>query len=100
MKIRKFNEELGGDIDVEYVKYCFADLLDSGVNIEERESAAYGKWLQINFDVKKIEKLGEFGSPTPEFICSVKENTEVFSFSDEFEIILVKSLKGERIFNI
>ena len=44
MKIRKFNENADKEIDAEYVRYCFADLIDSGVaTIDERENAAYGK---------------------------------------------------------
>lgn len=37
MKIRRFNEMAGGQIDADYIKQCFADLSDSGVaEISER----------------------------------------------------------------
>ena len=35
MKIRKFNEELNEEFDSDYVKTCFADLLDAGAQAEE-----------------------------------------------------------------
>jgi len=53
-----------------------------------------------NSSITRTLDLDEIKPYVNRFICSVKENTEVFSFCDEFEIILVKSLKGERIFNI
>ena len=68
MRIKKFNEALNEEFDSDYVKTCFADLLDAGAQVEERESAAFGKWISIKIDFNNIEKLGEFGGVTREFI--------------------------------
>ena len=63
MKIRKFNEARE-NIDSEYVSHCFADLLDSGAELTElnfrsdRDSFLY---VEIKFDIKTVEKLGEMG---------------------------------------
>lgn len=68
MRIKKFNEAINEEFDSDYVKTCFADLLDAGAQVEERESAAFGKWISIRIDFNNIEKLGEFGSVAYEFI--------------------------------
>lgn len=68
MRIKKFNEALNEEFDSDYVKTCFADLIDAGAQAEEKESAAYGKWIKIKIDFNNIERLGEFGGVTREFI--------------------------------
>ena len=68
MRIKKFNEALNEEFDSDYVKTCFADLLDAGAQVEEKESAAFGKWISIKIDFNIIERLGEFGGVTREFI--------------------------------
>ena len=68
MRIKKFNEAINEEFDSDYVKTCFADLLDAGAQVEERESAAFGKWISIKIDFNIIERLGEFGGVTREFI--------------------------------
>ena len=68
MRIKKFNESLNEEFDSDYVKTCFADLLDAGAQVEEKESAAFGKWISIKIDFNIIERLGEFGGVTREFI--------------------------------
>ncbi len=61
MKIRKFNESADKEIDAAYVRYCFADFIDAGnTRIESKESAAYGKWVDIEITLPKISKLPEF----------------------------------------
>ena len=67
MKIRKFNESTDKEIDAEYIRQCFADIIDSGIaTVEEKESAAYGKWVSMSIDLKDI-KSGMVNS-SPEFI--------------------------------
>jgi hypothetical protein len=57
MKIRKFNESTDKEIDAEYIRQCFADIIDSGIaNVEEKESAAYGKWVSMSIDLKRHKK--------------------------------------------
>ena len=68
MKIRKFNEAQTEDFDSDYVKTCFADLLDAGAQVEEKESDTGKKWLSIKIDFNNIDRLGEFGGVNREFI--------------------------------
>ena len=67
MKIRKFNESTYKEIDAAYIRQCFADIIDSGIaTVEEKESAAYGKWVSMSIDLKDI-KSGMVNS-SPEFM--------------------------------
>jgi hypothetical protein len=68
MKIRKFNEAQTEEFDSDYVKTCFADLLDAGAQVEEKESDTDKKWLSIKIDFNNIDRLGEFGGVNREFI--------------------------------
>ena len=68
MKIRKFNEAQTEEFDSDYVKTCFADLLDAGAQVEEKESDTGKKWLSIKIDFNNIDRLGEFGGVNREFI--------------------------------
>ena len=74
MKIRKFNESTDKEIDAEYIRQCFADIIDSGIaTVEEKESAAYGKWVSMSIDLKDI-KSGMVNS-SPEFISRNARNS-------------------------
>jgi len=92
MKIRKFNESADKEIDAEYVRYCFADLIDSGVaTLDERESAAYveqwgnGKWLAMGIDLKVIT-IGEVNSSPPNTIVLLLDsNTSLGKHIDAYE---------------
>ena len=54
--MRKFSESLDNEIDAAYIRQCFADIIDSGIaTIEEKESAAYGKWVAMSIDLKEIK---------------------------------------------
>jgi hypothetical protein len=54
--MRKFSESLDNEIDAAYIRQCFADIIDSGIaTIEEKESAAYGKWVSMSIDLKEIK---------------------------------------------
>ncbi len=56
-RIRKFNESAEREIDAEYVRNCFADLIDSGKAMSiERSSAAYGRWMEIHCIVEFPDK--------------------------------------------
>lgn len=68
MRIKKFNEALNEEFDSDYVKTCFADLIDAGAQAEEMESEYLGKWLSIKIDFNNIDRLGEFGGVNREFI--------------------------------
>lgn len=81
MKIRKFNESTDKEIDAEYIRQCFADIIDSGIaTIEEKESAAYGKWVSMSIDLKDI-KSGTVNS-SAEFIS---RNTSLGRHIDAYE---------------
>lgn len=81
MKIRKFNESTDKEIDAEYIRQCFADIIDSGIaTVEEKESAAYGKWVSMSIDLKDI-KSGMVNS-SPEFIS---RNTSLGRHIDAYE---------------
>lgn len=81
MKIRKFNESTYKEIDAAYIRQCFADIIDSGiVTVEEKESAAYGKWVSMSIDLKDI-KSGMVNS-SPEFIS---RNTSLERHIDAYE---------------
>lgn len=82
MRIKKFNENLNEEFDSDYVKTCFADLIDAGAQVEEKESAAYGKWISIKIDFNSIGKLGEFGRVNLEFIS---RRNKLNSFINEWE---------------
>lgn len=62
MKIRKFNESNNEEeIDVEYISHCFADLLDAGAELKEKEFITpYGnrKCVELSFDIKTEVILG------------------------------------------
>ena len=62
MKIRKFNEEANNEIDGEYIRQCFADLIDEGrAKSIEKSSAAYGSWIEIHclIEFPDEPKLGD-----------------------------------------
>ena len=81
MKIRKFNESTDKEIDAEYIRQCFADIIDSGIaTVEEKESAAYGKWVSMSIDLKDI-KSGMVNSSL-EFIS---RNTSLGRYIDAYE---------------
>ncbi len=74
MKIRKFNESNNEEeIDVEYISHCFADLLDAGAELKEKELITpYGnrrgpggttmlKYVELIFDIKTEVSLGDTG---------------------------------------
>lgn len=74
MKIRKFNESNNEEeIDVEYISHCFADLLDAGAELKEKELITpYGnrrgpggttmlKYVELSFDIKTEVSLGDTG---------------------------------------
>ena len=64
--MRKFSESLDNEIDVAYIRQCFADLIDSGAaTVEARESASYGKWAAISISQFETDRII---SPAKEFI--------------------------------
>lgn len=71
MKIRKFNESHDEEIDTEYITFCFADLLDEGAELKEKEFITpYGnrKCIEFSFDIKMGVNLGDTGRGDREFI--------------------------------
>lgn len=86
MRIRKFNEEFdeetGDDLDIVWVKDCFADLVDSEfAEITEHESAAYGKWVSISVSMVDLSKgtlnsKSELVSDDNSFVKYVKIHNE------------------------
>ena len=58
MKIRKFNENADKEIDTEYVRNCFADLIDSGkAKVREREAQDFNRVIQhINIELNRIDE--------------------------------------------
>jgi hypothetical protein len=67
--MRKFSESLDNEIDVAYIRLCFADLIDSGDTIvEERSKDAYPKTIKyVSVSVSQFE-INRIISPTKEFI--------------------------------
>jgi hypothetical protein len=67
--MRKFSESLDNEIDVAYIRQCFADLIDSGDTIvEERSKDAYPKTIKyVSVSVSQFE-INRIISPTKEFI--------------------------------
>lgn len=69
--MRKFSESLDNEIDVAYIRQCFADLIDSGdatVNEKEKEPssmAPFKKWVTISVSQFEINRII---SPTKEFV--------------------------------
>jgi len=69
--MRKFSESLDNEIDTEYIRQCFADLIDSGVAVvNEREKepssmAPFKKWVAISVSQFEINRII---SPTKEFV--------------------------------
>ena len=58
MKIRKFNEARE-EIDLEYVRNCFADLIDSGkAQVEERSDDNGNPYQNIHVRLIRIEEPG------------------------------------------
>ena len=58
MRIRKFFEEDGKELDIEYITQCFVDFFDSGESrMESKNSAAYGNWVEIRINTEKIKAL-------------------------------------------
>lgn len=92
MKIRKFNEARE-NIDSEYVSHCFADLLDSGAELTElnfrsdRDSFLY---VEIKFDIKTVDKLGEMGGVKKEFISRRNKLTDYINDHNYNNILLQK----------
>ncbi len=66
MKIRKFNEGADNEIDAEYIRQCFADLIDSSVaTVEERYTGSYGKFAAISISQFETDRII---SPAKEFV--------------------------------
>ena len=92
MKIRKFNEARE-NIDSEYVSHCFADLLDSGAELTElnfrsdRDSFLY---VEIKFDIKTVEKLGEMGGLFGRIISRRNKLTDYINDHNYNNILLQK----------
>jgi hypothetical protein len=55
MKIRKFNEGLGDNTDIDYIKWCFQDLIDSGARISDNGSFFD---ITISLPVSPILRMG------------------------------------------
>ena len=56
-RLRRFDESSSNEIDAEYVRNCFADLIDSGKAMAiERSSAAYGSWMEIHCIIEFPDK--------------------------------------------
>lgn len=71
MKIKKFNESHDEEIDTEYITFCFADLIDEGADLNEKEFITiYGnrKCIELSFDIKMGVNLGDTGRVDREFI--------------------------------
>ena len=92
MKIRKFNEARE-NIDSEYDSHCFADLLDSGAELTEsnfrsdRDSFLY---VEIKFDIKTVEKLGEMGGLFGRIISRRNKLTDYINDHNYNNILLQK----------
>lgn len=54
--MRKFSESLDNEIDTEYIRHCFADLIDSGKAIMEKSSAAHAGWVEIHCNIEFPKK--------------------------------------------
>jgi hypothetical protein len=67
--MRKFSESLDNEIDVAYIRQCFADLIDSGdAIVEERSKNEYPKTIKyVSVSVSQFE-INRIISPTKEFI--------------------------------
>ena len=92
MKIRKFNEARE-NIDSEYVSHCFADLLDSGAELTElnfRSDRDRFLYVEIKFDIKTVEKLGEMGGFNKEFISRRNKLTDYINDHNYNNILLQK----------
>jgi len=69
--MRKFSDSLDNEIDVAYIRQCFADLIDSGdATVTEREKepssmAPFKKWVAISISQFEINRII---SPTKEFV--------------------------------
>lgn len=56
-RLRRFDEASSNEIDAEYVRNCFADLIDSGkAKAIEKSSAAYGSWIEIHYNIEFPKK--------------------------------------------
>ena len=88
MRIRKFNEGANREIDAEYVRNCFADLIDEGkAKAIEKSSAAYGSWIEIHclIEFPDEPKLGD--NPKSKLGASWMTNTRKIGDS-------IKKLEG------
>ena len=93
MKIRKFNEARE-NIDSEYVSHCFADLLDSGGELTELNFRSFEGdsflYVDIKFDIKGVDRLGEMGGFNPEFISRRNNLTDYINDHNYNNILLQK----------
>ena len=81
-RLRRFDESSSNEIDAEYVRQCFSDLIDSGAvaSVEERESAAYGQWVAISINLSLM--TGGVVNSSPEFIS---RKTSIGKYIDAYE---------------
>lgn len=53
--LRKFNESLEESLDIEYIKHCFADLVDMGASFEEEIMGDIATWragdISVNIEI-------------------------------------------------
>lgn len=84
-RLRRFDESSSNEIDAEYIRQCFSDLIDSGAvaSVEERESAAYGQWVAISINLKSLSPMtGGIVNSSPEFIS---RKTSIGKYIDAYE---------------
>ncbi len=84
MRIRKFNESSASGIDAEYIRQCFADLIDSGVaDFEERETAAYGSFTIIKVNLKRLSpQIDGIVNSKPELVSG---NTSIMKYIETYD---------------
>jgi hypothetical protein len=98
--LKRFNENAEDDLDIEYIKHCFADLSDDtecGLEYETHEdhingwsaelTKKYGQYVSISFNIPRITKGRS--------IEKMVENSERIALVVKSLDIAVKRLKDE-----
>jgi hypothetical protein len=94
--LKRFNENVEDDLDIEYIKHCFADLSDDpecGLEYEMNDrndphfEEKYVEFVDISIDVPRLTKGGS--------IEKMVENSERIALVVKSVDIAVKRLKDE-----
>jgi len=102
--LKRFYENVNEELDIEYIKHCFADLSDDkecDVEYETHEDFAnydVEEYVDISIDIPRLTKGGVAEGPSTYHFQGIQkmiENSEKIAFILKWIDIAIKRLKDE-----